>query len=87
MTFTNVIKKIFSFSCTLSKTKKIFLSTLLELVKRTLFYYYSLYLPSITASSKKYTNSNRQRNTFISLKKKNQSKYPRFAMNVLQILH
>ena len=29
-------------------------------------YYYSLYLPSITASSKKYTNSNRQRNTFIS---------------------
>ena len=50
--------------------------------------YYSLYLPSITASSKKYTNSNRQRNTFISLKKKkNQSKYPRFAMNVLQILH
>ena len=27
---------------------------------------YSLYLPSITASSKKYTNLNRQRNTFIS---------------------
>ena len=29
-------------------------------------YIYSLYLPSIIASSKKYTNSNRQRNTFIS---------------------
>ena len=37
------------------------------------FFIYSLYLPSITASSKKYTNSNRQRNTFISLKKKKKS--------------
>ena len=35
-----------------------------------LFFHYSLYLTSIIASSKKYTNSNRQRNTFISLKKK-----------------
>ena len=62
----------------------------MKILRETVFYLfiYSLYLPSITASSKKYTNSNRQRNTFISLKKKkNQSKYPGFAMNVLQILH
>ena len=42
--------------------------------------YYSLYLPSITASSKKYTNSNRQRNTFISLKKK------KINLNILDLL-
>ena len=43
----------------------------------TLFIYlfiYSLYLPSITAYSKKYTNSNRQRHTFISSQKKKKKK-------------
>ena len=40
------------------------------------------YLPSITASSKKYTNSNRQRNTFISLKKKKK----KINLNILDLL-
>ena len=44
------------------------------LVKGSILRVYSLYLPSITASSKKYTNSNRQRNTFISFKKKKKNR-------------